>query len=961
MPNKVLISQGSLISGVFAAVLVLCSVLAPSTPLRAGTCTPQSATITYQADDYFVFYLNGNEVVNGTAFDQGNPPAVVSIPIGYFAAPGASNYFAVEDKNSEAFQLGCDWLISITCSDGSMSYITDADSSYTMYDDTTGSSPPLTDGLYNWYQPQWVDTGNQFNQTPVDVADPTTFWFNPHTLTNPATGAALPILSHSASGDQYDYPASSTVGTDEDLYFRESVDLVEQPSPTASPSPTPTGTPYPPGCGPPVFQGGATLLDGQPGNSAGAKTYNYTVPSTTSDALVLVEVEEPTSGEDVSSMTFGGAPVPLWESQTMAGSASGTWAIYAMTTASLAAGSTPLVVTFNNTDNTNDIIQIYLISNAQSSPFGVSGLSTETGSGNTVFTKTSPPLDGSGSLLMDFMVNNQNIASEGMTSTGVGQTATGVNASVSGYATWSDSMTAGGAGSTQGMSYDWPSPSGQTLDTWQVEIKANACASPTVTNTNTPLQTPTDSPTATDTPTQTSTATDSPTYTATDTATDSPTATPTDTQTDTATDSPTATPTDTQSDTATESDTATGTPTYTDTPTSSDTASDTPTSTQTSTFSMTQTLTDTPTDTATSTATPTFTQSFTFTLTDTPSATPTLTDTLTSTDTFTDSPTVTQTSTFTDSPTITNTPVPVPVSLKVLVYSSSGELVDVLFEGGAMNIPSSVAVGTNPVLAGVQSVIVTLNTELSNGAGTLAWEGENSNGQLVSSGGYYIQLSYENNFGQTTTFNEPVQVIDPQTTGNSLNIFNSAGEIVWTAPVPTAGSGNGTLSLSSDVVLMALDSKTGQLITPLNITVGTNPPVAWDGLNLEGQPVAAGDYTVQFTDVQPLGEPLVVNKTVKVVSSSVGHASAAVTVFPDPWNGTGPLEAAYTPAVGDYGAGAIYTLSGQKVAEASDPGDSGTLVFSPGRLSPGIYLLEFRQMNAASTIVRSITKFAVVH
>jgi hypothetical protein len=66
--------------------------LAACLSMRAqAACTPATATICYEADDYFYFYINGNTVVNGTVFDAGNPPVCVSVPVGYFAAAGSPN------------------------------------------------------------------------------------------------------------------------------------------------------------------------------------------------------------------------------------------------------------------------------------------------------------------------------------------------------------------------------------------------------------------------------------------------------------------------------------------------------------------------------------------------------------------------------------------------------------------------------------------------------------------------------------------------------------------------------------------------------------------------------------------------------------------------------------------------------------------------------------------------------
>src|SRR5258708_34621640 len=97
------------LSATFLACLALSQALVPD--LRAA-CVPVSATLSYAADDYFYFYVNGNAVVTGTVFDAGAPPVSVSVPVGYFD-PSGSNYFAAEIANSAANLVGANWLISM--------------------------------------------------------------------------------------------------------------------------------------------------------------------------------------------------------------------------------------------------------------------------------------------------------------------------------------------------------------------------------------------------------------------------------------------------------------------------------------------------------------------------------------------------------------------------------------------------------------------------------------------------------------------------------------------------------------------------------------------------------------------------------------------------------------------------------------------------------------------------------
>ena len=295
------------------SLLLFLGVLAPATAARAAGCAPVSATITYSADDYLSFWINGNQVLNGTVFDAGNPPVTVAIPVGDFSAAGTPNYFAAKDVNSVANLIGATWLISITCADGSVSYITAGDTNFVMYDDLNGAAPPPVNGGLNWYQPAWVDAGNLFNQTPVQTNG--IAWFNPNHLTNPITGAQSPVLSHSTSGVQNSLA--------EVLYFRESVVLPEYtltptptptPSPTHTPTPSASPTPWPTSCGTPNEQAGGSIIDGC--TSGGAATVSFANPGGPGQLLLVFTDEE--GGSAITSLTANGSPLsPVETSGTM--------------------------------------------------------------------------------------------------------------------------------------------------------------------------------------------------------------------------------------------------------------------------------------------------------------------------------------------------------------------------------------------------------------------------------------------------------------------------------------------------------------------------------------------------------------------------------------------------------------------------------------------------------------------
>jgi hypothetical protein len=465
-----------------------------ATGLRAAgppPCAPVSATLTYGADDYFWFWLNGNLIVGPSGFDIGAPMGNISIPVGDFSAAGSANYFAAEIQNQNANLVGGTWMISITCADGSLSYITDGDGTFSMYDDITGGSPPPVEAALSWFQNGYPDTGGLFSATAVP-ANPSAFWFSPQTLTNPVTGLSVPILSHSNSG--VDSSAS------ERLYFRESITL-----PVITLTPTPT--PWPTACGTPVFQGGAQVDSGCPGGGVTNVTVNN--PGGPGQIL-LVELD---SANTFSSITYGGVPLTLLTSN-------GTYSIYYQLAP--VGGSNHLKIVQNGASWCSFYAGYTLYGYVDQSPPPVYGpFSSSTNSWTDTFVPSK-----AGSIAQDYV-----IVQNGGGITGSGTSA--FNGS-GGFGPWFDVS----YGPSTGMPFSYNgSCCGHAITSMMVElIPPQGCVgttptdTPTVTPTFTPLPLgPTHTFTRTPTPPPPgSTLTDTPTVTLTptDTRTPGPTNTP---------------------------------------------------------------------------------------------------------------------------------------------------------------------------------------------------------------------------------------------------------------------------------------------------------------------------------------------------------------------------------------------------------------------------------------------------
>ena len=497
----------------------------------------------------------------------------------------------------------------------------------------------------------------------------------------------------------------------------------------------------------------------------------------------------------------------------------------------------------------------------------------------------------------------------------------------------------------------------------------------TSTRTSTPTATPTYSTTATPTGTVSRTATATPTPTATITFTATVTATRTNTSTATATSSVTPTRTVTPTDTETSLFTATNTPTDTATPSVTPTFSATTTATEsasvTATPSPTPSRTASPTATGTRTVTESSTVTESYTSSATPSATPSASETSTVTITVTPSPSFTASPSLTQCFTASATPIPQPHHVRIAVYNSAGELVKLLFNGGAQYQPGDLGVDKDVVPGGAGSLSLHFPGQLFDpnlGAITsIVWAADNDSGQPIHGGIYTIKAEITDQFGSTTSLQHAVQVIDV-TPQNNLSIYNSAGELVARLPLPSAGTGRfAGLRLPEDSYGAKYDDRTGAAQGPLFTVMvmderGVEQAVTWDGRNAQGVPVASGSYTAELVyDVPGSGGRRVVETKGFVVLQAGDAASLAGSyACPNPSLHGADIVVFY-PVSAQYNAFArLYTLSGELVAQSDDLSHAGQLRFITRGLASGVYAVQIEKVSGSAVAARTVLKVAVV-
>lgn len=198
-----------------------------------SACTPVAAVLRAISDDNMEMWINGTYIGKITT----NTDVVGTLPIDPALIMQTGNIIRVRNNDNAASNVFTSWIIDVTCSDGSHSYINHTENSpKAFYCGTCWDSActvPVDGSGREWWNPAWVNP------------NPGTYFVNPGVLipispfltrlTNPYTGAALdPISFNAAAG-----PDSGN-GC---IFFSYSATLGPQMTMTPTPSPTVTRTP----------------------------------------------------------------------------------------------------------------------------------------------------------------------------------------------------------------------------------------------------------------------------------------------------------------------------------------------------------------------------------------------------------------------------------------------------------------------------------------------------------------------------------------------------------------------------------------------------------------------------------------------------------------------------------------------------------------------------------------------
>jgi hypothetical protein len=284
--------------------------------------------------------------------------------------------------------------------------------------------------------------------------------------------------------------------------------------------------------------------------------------------------------------------------------------------------------------------------------------------------------------------------------------------------------------------------------------------------------------------------------------------------------------------------------------------------------------------------------------------------------------------------------------LSVRIFNASGEEVRLL----GQNIPvsarpqslSAVRDAFVPQLSGTAQVLV-------NGPGALlGWDGRSDSGQVVGSGSYSMLVGVHDAFGNVENWNVALTVLNLPA-GATVEVFNSAGELVWSEQHSL--SGGSTLSMPRHELVAGTGIK-------IDYGYSASDSTTWMGVNSRGEAVRPGSYLVKVTQQDENGALHVYTQSVVVLQDNApafsglaawpnpaGHADSVVTVQVD--------GAAY----GSRAEGEVFNLAGERVAGLGGDLASGNLRWelSP-KLASGVYLIRVRVTDPSGKVQSGYVK-----
>jgi hypothetical protein len=235
----------------------------------------------------------------------------------------------------------------------------------------------------------------------------------------------------------------------------------------------------------------------------------------------------------------------------------------------------------------------------------------------------------------------------------------------------------------------------------------------------------------------------------------------------------------------------------------------------------------------------------------------------------------------------------------------------------------------------------------------LIWSGHSDTGQIVDSGLYYVTLQVLDSFGRSETWSAPLTVLRTDSS-TVVEVYNSAGELVWHRTLSPLAPGRVTLSDSSLIP--------GAGGAGLKISFGAGPTdfVVWDGSGSLGQALTSGTYMVKVDQQSGTGGKSTYSYAVTLLQPN-GGVFDWVAAAPNPVHGgvSSVLVSLQGAAPGLNAWGEAYSLAGEHVGTLSSVSAGNLRWDLPGSLASGVYLLHVSARDSQGRLKTASVKVAV--
>ena len=151
--------------------------------------------------------------------------------------------------------------------------------------------------------------------------------------------------------------------------------------------------------------------------------------------------------------------------------------------------------------------------------------------------------------------------------------------------------------------------------------------------------------------------------------------------------------------------------------------------------------------------------------------------------------------------------------------------------------------GTSVIGGAVQQIAIVFPEENARAPVTLYWDGTGLDGTLLANGAYIVKVESVDSLGITTVVTGGASILRVGSLV-TVRIFNEAGERVWESILDGISLTQDQVSLEGSMVDPSLPA--GSPGSSVTVVLGTTLNLPWSGRDLQGRPLANGEYIVEI-------------------------------------------------------------------------------------------------------------------